>query len=73
MKWLDKLPWFMIIVFAVTIGLAPFAPEPHVIEKLKMLSAGNLARPIDIFDLLMHSSPWILIVLKSIRQFSVKR
>lgn len=72
MKWLDKLPWFMIIAFAVTIGLAPFAPEPHVIEKLKMLSAGNLARPIDIFDLVMHGSPWVLIILKTIRQFAVK-
>lgn len=72
MKWLDKLPWIMVVVFTLTIGLAPFAPEPHVIEKLKMLSAGNLARPIDIFDLLMHGSPWVLIVLKTIRQFAVK-
>ena len=72
MKWLDKLPWFMVIAFVLTIGLAPFVPEPHVIEKLKMLSAGNLVRPIDIFDLLMHSSPWVLIILKTIRQFAVK-
>jgi len=72
MKWLDKLPWIMVVGFTLTIGLAPFAPEPHVIEKLKMLSAGNLARPIDIFDLLMHGSPWVLIVLKTIRQFAVK-
>ena len=72
MKWLDKLPWFMVIVITLTIGLAPFAPEPHVVEKLKMLVAGDLARPIDIFDLVMHGSPWVLIILKTIRQFSVK-
>ena len=72
MKWLDKLPWFMVIAFVATIGLAPYAPEPHVIEKLKMLVAGDLARPIDIFDLVMHASPWILLVLKTIRQFAVK-
>jgi len=72
MKWLDKLPWFMVIAFAVTIGLAPFAPEPHVVEKLKMLMAGELARPIDIFDFIMHGTPWVLIVLKTIRQFAVK-
>ena len=72
MKWLDKVPWFMVIVITLTIGLAPFAPEPHVVEKLKMLVAGDLARPIDIFDLVMHSSPWILLILKTIRQFAVK-
>jgi len=72
MKWLDKLPWFMVIAFAVTIGLAPFAPEPHLVEKLKMLMAGNLVRPIDIFDFVMHGSPWVLIMLKTVRHFSIK-
>ena len=72
MKWLDKLPWFMLIAFALTIGLAPYAPEPHVVEKLKMLAGGSLARPIDIFDLLMHGTPWVLVVLKVIRQLTSK-
>ena len=72
MKWLDKLPWFMVIAFALTIGLAPYAPEPHVVEKLKMLVSGELSKPIDIFDLVMHGTPWILVILKTIRQFSVK-
>ena len=72
MKWLDKLPWFMVIAFVVTIGLAPYAPEPHVVEKLKMLVSGELSKPIDIFDFVMHSSPWVLIILKTIRQFSVR-
>lgn len=72
MKWLDKLPWVMVIAFSLTIGLAPFAPEPHVVEKLKMLVAGDLSRAIDIFDFLMHGSPWLLLILKTVRHFSVK-
>jgi len=73
MKWLDKLPWLIVVVSVLTIGLAPYAPEPHVLEKLKMLEAGNLTRPIDMFDLVMHSAPWVLLVLKAVRQFSAKK
>lgn len=73
MKWLDKLPWLIVIVSVATLGLAPYAPEPHVVEKLKMLVAGDLAKPIDIFDLLMHGSLWVILVLKIIRQFTVKK
>jgi len=72
MKWLDKLPWIIIIVTVLTIGLAPFLPEPHVLQKIKMLLAGTLAKPIDIFDLLMHGTPWVILVLKTIRQFAAK-
>ncbi len=68
MNWLDRLPWIMIVVFVLTIGLAPFLPEPHVWEKLKMLSAGELSRPIDIGDLIMHGAPWLLLILKAMRQ-----
>jgi len=46
------------------LGLAPFTPEPHLLEKLKMLIAGELVRPIDIFDLVLHGAPWVLLVLK---------
>jgi hypothetical protein len=54
----------MLVVLCATLGLAPFMPEPHVWEKLKMLVAGDLVRPIDIFDLLMHAAPWLLLAGK---------
>lgn len=63
-QFLDKLPLTTLILVSLTLGLAPFVPEPHVWEKLKMLAAGELARPIDIFDLLLHGSPWVLLGLK---------
>ena len=61
----DQLPWNLLILACLTLGLAPFFPEPHIWEKLKMLVAGNLTRPIDIFDLVMHGAPWVLLVLKA--------
>ena len=63
-KLLYKIPLSLLVVLCLTLGLAPFTPQPHVWEKLRMLFAGELVKPIDIFDLLMHATPWILLVLK---------
>ena len=61
---LDKLPLSLLVVLALTLGLAPFTPEPHLWEKLKMLGTGALERPVDVFDLLMHGVPWLLLAAK---------
>lgn len=72
MKWLDKIPLSTLVVISLLLGLAPFMPEPHVWEKLKMLADGTLSKPIDIFDLLMHGTPWVLLVLKLLRLSTTK-
>ena len=64
MKWLDRIPYIMLAPLAIFLALAPFAPEPHLWEKLKMLSTGTLSRPIDIFDLFLHGMPLVLLLLK---------
>jgi len=64
MRWLDKLPWEILILGSLTLGLAPFVPEPHLIEKIRMLLQGSLNRPIDIFDLFMHGALPVLLLLK---------
>lgn len=61
---LIKIPVFQLALISLMLGLAPFVPEPHLFEKVKMLLAGNLIKPIDIFDLLMHGTPVVLLVLK---------
>jgi hypothetical protein len=66
MNRLDDLPWSVVVLACLTLGLAPFAP-PHVWEKLQMLARGELARPIDWFDLVFHGAPWLLLLLKSAR------
>ena len=67
LRFLDHFPLGVLIAVALTLGLAPFFPEPHVWEKLKMLAAGTLTRPIDIADLAMHGAPFVLVTLKLIR------
>ena len=61
--WIHDLPWSMVVLLCLTLGLAPFSP-PHVWEKLQMLFRGRLVRPVDWFDLLMHGAPWLILVLK---------
>jgi hypothetical protein len=62
--WIERLPLGLVVILALTLGLAPFVPEPHLWEKLKMLAAGSLTRPIDIFDLLLHGLPWLVLIAK---------
>ena len=64
MNWLDRQSLPLILLIALTLGLAPFIPEPHLWQKLKMLSAGELSRPLDIFDLVLHGAPWMLLAAK---------
>ncbi len=64
MRFIERIPWGLVIVLCLTLGLAPFFP-PHIWEKLVMLKNGTLSRPIDWFDLLYHAVPWALLVLKA--------
>jgi hypothetical protein len=64
MRWLDKIPLGVILPVAAILALAPFTPEPHLWQKLKMLFAGTLVKPIDIFDLFLHGTPLLILVLK---------
>ena len=64
---LNQIPLSLIVLACLTLGLAPFFPEPHIWEKLKMLAAGNLVKPVDIFDLVMHAAPFAVLALKLLR------
>ena len=64
MQWLDRIPFALLLPLAVVLALAPFTPEPHLLEKLRMLFSGTLTRPIDIFDLFLHGTPLLLVILK---------
>jgi hypothetical protein len=66
---LNQVPWWLVIVLSITLGLAPFSPQPHLFEKLQILSRGELKQLVDIFDLLFHASPFALIFLKIFYRF----
>jgi len=64
MRWLDKIPLGVILPLAVLLALAPFSPEPHLWQKLKMLYSGALVKPMDVFDLFLHGAPLVILALK---------
>ncbi len=67
MSFIDRIPLQTLLIATVFLGLSPFVPEPHLWQKLKMLVAGDLVKPIDIFDMVFHASPAILLTIKLIR------
>ncbi|MCU7835395.1 MAG: RND transporter [gamma proteobacterium symbiont of Taylorina sp.] len=64
MNFINNLSFPVLIILAILMAIAPFGAEPHLIEKWNMLMAGTLRKPLDIFDFLMHSAPFILFVIK---------
>ena len=57
------------LFIALTLGLAPFSPEPHVWEKLKWISSGAEGMQlIDWFDFVMHGSPWVILTFLLIQK-----
>ncbi|WP_429885898.1 hypothetical protein [Geoalkalibacter halelectricus] len=63
-RFLAQIDYPILIFIAVILGLSPFYPEPHLIEKLRMLFQGTLTRPLDVFDLFFHLLPTILLGIK---------
>ncbi len=64
MNWIDRVPLPGLILVAVWMAVAPITPEPHLLEKFRMLSQGTLTVPLDIFDLLMHAAPLVLLGMR---------
>lgn len=54
------------ILASLTLGLAPFTPEPHIWGKVKWIAGGAVGmQPMDWFDALMHGAPfiWLIVLL----------
>jgi hypothetical protein len=73
MGWLDRFPLALLVVVALWLAVAPIVPEPHLVEKWRMLMQGTLSRPIDIFDLLLHTVPLLLLALRLVRLWRQRR
>jgi len=54
--------WKIVILLCLTLGLAPFFPEPHFWGKLKWVFGGGIGmKPMDWFDLALHGIPFVLL------------
>ena len=63
----NLLDYKFLIPIALLLGFAPFFPQPHIVEKIRMLLAGTLKKPIDIFDLAWHAWPFALLAYRILR------
>ncbi|WP_310991774.1 hypothetical protein [Aequorivita marina] len=62
--------WRIILILCLTLGLAPFFPEPHIWGKLKWIAGGAEGMKLmDWFDVLLHGFPFLLLL----RLLMVKR
>jgi len=75
-KLIDAIPTRMLVIMSIFLGLAPYLPfmtePPHLYSKLVMLMNGELVKPIDIFDLLMHGAAPVLLITQLVRKFGLK-
>ena len=58
---------------SLTLGLAPFSPEPHVVGKLRWVVGGATGMSgMDWLDLLLHLTPWLLLLYAVLARFRPK-
>ncbi len=54
--------WKLILLLCLTLGLAPYFPEPHLWGKLKWVAGGAIGMKfMDWFDLILHGTPFLLL------------
>lgn len=52
------------LIASLTLGLAPFAPEPHIWGKIKWIAGGAVGmQPMDWFDFILHGTPWLMLLI----------
>ncbi|WP_417860688.1 hypothetical protein [Winogradskyella sediminis] len=55
--------WKLIILLCLTLGLAPFFPEPHLLGKIRWIAGGAVAMAFkDWLDVVFHGLPFVLLI-----------
>jgi hypothetical protein len=58
------LTWQNLLPICLTLGLAPFVPEPHIIGKIRWIAGGAVGMTaLDWGDTLLHGLPWLLLLV----------
>ncbi|MEL6537772.1 MAG: hypothetical protein AAFQ98_20290 [Bacteroidota bacterium] len=70
-------PWRKVVaplLASLTLGLAPFQPEPHLLGKIRWIAGGGsgMQGP-DYFDLLLHGASWIWLILTLVQIFVLRK
>jgi hypothetical protein len=64
----------LILILCLTLGLAPYFPEPHIWGKIKWILGGGVGmKPMDYFDFVFHGAPFILLIRCVVLHFFKKK
>lgn len=66
----EKPNYLLLALFAsLTLGLAPFYPEPHIVGKIRWVIGGaNGMATMDWLDLCWHGAPWLILIVLLVRK-----
>ena len=65
--------WKLVGLLCLTLGLAPFSPEPHLLGKIRWIAGGAEGMGLmDWWDSLMHGFPFVLLLRLVILQLRPK-
>lgn len=73
MRWIDRIPKGLLVAMTVYLAGAPFLPEPHLVDKWRMLLDGSLSQPIDLFDFFLHTLPMVVLAIRVWRDAQRRR
>ncbi len=66
--------WKLWLVASLTLGLAPFVPEPHLFGKIQWIIGGAKGmKLLDWFDFVQHGLPFILLIRALLVNFKKKK
>lgn len=56
------------LIFSLSLGLAPFTPEPHLVGKFRWILGGGIRMEVmDYFDLILHLTPWVWLLFSLLK------
>ena len=62
-----------LLMVSLTLGLAPFFPEPHIVGKIRWVAGGAVGMTgMDWFDLFLHGTPWLVLIGYSLHYLASK-
>ncbi len=62
------------LVASLSLGLAPFFPEPHVVGKLRWVLGGATGMTaMDWGDFALHGAPWVWLGVTAVRVFVAQK
>jgi hypothetical protein len=61
------------LILSLTLGLAPFYPEPHILGKIRWIWGGAEGMQwMDWFDVALHGLPWVYLLYVIIKALHIK-